>query len=348
MAADATLFGPASPDEAGTDERAAGAAGGTARRVSVAVDAPAGPGARTFTYLVPPPLEDVEPGEAVLVPFGEGGPQSLGIVLGQAPVEAGAGTVAQPDLRWIVARVRADGPLVPPLTLALGRWIAEHYLAPVAMVLRSMLPPGMLERLEVLAEVTPAGEAVLRDPEGRDATAVDLLDELASRPRPVRDLASPEGRTALLRRLRALESDGLLELTPTLVTAAPGPRYERRVRLTTEGVAAAVRLAAGEKALGPRFGPRQVAALAELLDDPAAAPADADRAEAAPIVTDADADAGVAAAPVAERHGASALAGLARRGLPDAWIRERPRRPLAARRLGLRRWRPAGSELTRP
>jgi len=81
-------------------------------------------------------------------------------------------TVAQPDLRWIVARIRADGPLIPPLTLALGRWIAEHYLAPVAMVLRSMLPPGMLERLEVLAEVTPAGEAVLRDPEGQDGQDV--------------------------------------------------------------------------------------------------------------------------------------------------------------------------------
>ena len=344
MAADATLFGPASPDEAATDERSPRAADGTARRVSVAVDAPAGPGARTFTYLVPPALDDLEPGEAVLVPFGKGGRQSLGIVLGDAPLEMGDATVPRPDLRWIVARIRADGPLIPPLTLALGRWIAEHYLAPVAMVLRSMLPPGMLERLEVLAEVTPAGEAMLRDPEGQDAATVDLLDELASRPRPVRDLASPEGRATLLRRLRALESDGLLELTPTLVTAAPGPRYERRIRLTADGVSAANRLAAGEKQPGPRLGPRQVAALADLLGDPVAAPMGGDPGTAIAGET----GDGVAAAPFAERHGASALAGLARRGLLDAWIRERPRRPLAARRPGLRGGRPPDSALTGP
>ena len=40
--------------------------------VEVAVDAPAGPGPRTYTYAVPPELAPLEPGEAVLVPFGRG------------------------------------------------------------------------------------------------------------------------------------------------------------------------------------------------------------------------------------------------------------------------------------
>ena len=55
---------------------------------------------------------------------------------------------------------------------------------------------------------------------------------------------------------------------------------------------------------------------------------------------------GVPAAPLAERHGSSAIAGLVRRGLLRAEVRERPRRPLAGRPAGLRGARPAGSGLT--
>ena len=52
------------------------------------------------------------------------------------------------------------------------------------------------------------------------------------------------------------------------------------------------------------------------------------------------------AAALAERHGAGALAGLVRRGLLRAEVRERPRRPLAGRPVGLRGARPAGAALT--
>ena len=55
---------------------------------------------------------------------------------------------------------------------------------------------------------------------------------------------------------------------------------------------------------------------------------------------------GVPAAPLAERHGASSIAGLVRRGLLRAEVRERPRRPLAARPTATRGARPAGSTLT--
>src|SRR4051812_20387738 len=73
--------------------------------VEVAVDAPGGPGPRTYSYLVPPELGDLEPGEPVLVPFGKGGRQAIGIVLG-------ASAVATPglELRPLAARIRSDGP----------------------------------------------------------------------------------------------------------------------------------------------------------------------------------------------------------------------------------------------
>jgi primosomal protein N' (replication factor Y) len=297
-------------------------------RVEVAVDAPAGPGPRTYTYTVPATLGPLERGEAVLVPFGRGGRQAIGVVVGPGTPRAADG----PELRPVVARVRSDGPLLPDLSLRFASAIADRYLAPLATVIRSMLPPGMLERLELLAEVTPEGEARLGRPEpGLDAAEIDLLDELAGRPRPVRELSTPEGRAALLRRLRSLGDEGLVELTWTLLVAAVGPRYERRLWLTPDGAAAATTLAAGGRPPGRPLGPRQVAALLEL-------------AELGPV--NGPAPDGTPAAPLAERHGSSSLAGLVRRGLLRAEVRERPRRPLAGRPAGVRGARPAGAGLT--
>ncbi len=302
------------------------------RLVEVAVDAPAGPGPRTYTYLVPVALDDLERGEAVLVPFGRGGRQAIGIVVGEGtPPEGG-------EVRPIAARVRSDGPLLPPLALAFAEALGRRYLAPLAVVVRAMLPPGMLERLELMAEVTPAGEARMgmTDP-GLPAAELDLLDELAGRARAVRDLSSPEGRAALLRRLRALADAGLVDLTWTLLGAALGPRYERRLWLTDEGRAAVARLAVGERAAGRPLGPRQRDALAGLAEGPATDGArDGDGAPAD----------GVPAAPLAERHGSSSIAGLVRRGLVRAEVRERPRRPHAHRPVPTRGARPPGAALT--
>ncbi len=302
--------------------------------VEVAVDAPAGPGLRTYTYVVPEELAPLEPGEAVLVPFGRGergARQALGIILGPGTApERG-------EIRPVAARIRSDGPLLPPLSLRLAARIAEHYLAPLALVIRAMLPPGLLERLELVAEVAPEGEARLGLVEsGLPPVELDLLDQLAGRPRLVRDLGAPEGRAGLLRRLRALEVEGLVELTWTLLGAAVGPRYERRLWLTETGSAVTAILAAGERPVGRPLGPRQRAALAEL----------AELAADTAATTDATAPEGIAAAALAEHHGAAAIAGLVRRGLVRTEVHERPRRPLAGRPVGPRGARPAGSTLT--
>ncbi len=322
------------------------------RLVEVAVDAPGGPGPRTWTYAVPDALADLEPGEAVLVPFGRR--QAIGIVLGDAGPGRDSGTDAAsgsvPEAKPVGARVRTDGPLLPPLALGFARGIAARYLAPVAGVVRAMLPPGLLERLELMVEVTPVGEAGLGAAAGTAETATGgastgrapaaspslpaadlaLLEDLAGRPRPARDLATPDGRGALLRRLRVLADGGLVDLTWTLLGTTSGPRYERRVWLTAEGADAAARLRAGDRLAGRPVGPRQAAALDELAATGAAA-------DGAPD--------GIPAAALAERHGSSALAGLARRGLVRTQVRERPRRPLAHRPVAARGARPADAAL---
>jgi len=284
------------------------------RLVEVAIDAAGAGGSRPYTYAVPERLADLEDGEAVLVEFGRR--QAFGVVLGSADDVPGAG-----EVKPIVDRVRADGPLLPPLTLALARWIAAHYLAPPALVIRSMLPPGLLERLELVAELAPAGGAAdgIDDP-----VDVDLLDQLSSGARPARELAAPDGRAGLLRRLRSLADRELIALDWTLLGASGGPRFERWLRATPAGRDVVHALADGERPPGRPLGPRQIAALGEL----------------------AGSDDGLAGPEVAGRHGTSAVAGLVRRGLVEAETRERPRRPLAARAAGLRGGRPPAASLS--
>jgi len=313
-----------------------------ARLVEVAVDAPGGPGPRTWTYAVPAALGDLEPGEAVLVPFGKGGRQALGIVV--ADVDAASGEPGTPAARPIAARVRTDGPLLPPLALGFAVGLAKRYLAPVAVVVRAMVPPGLLERLELVVEVTPVGEArlSLREP-GLAPPDVDLLDEVAGRSRPVRELSTPEGRGALLRRLRAMADEGLVDLGWTLIGATTGPRYERRLWLTPAGADAAAAVEAGGRVPGRPLGPRQRDALAALASELDAVPPGV---AAGGTPADTTAPAGLAAAGLAERFGSSSLAGLVRRGLVRAEVRERPRRPMADRPVAARGARPAGALLT--
>jgi primosomal protein N' (replication factor Y) len=273
------------------------------RIVAVAVDAAGGAGLRPYSYVVPDALADLAAGEAVLVEFGRR--QALGLVLGPGVEVAGVET------KPIVDRVRTDGPLLPELGMRLAGWIATRYLAPPALTLRAMLPPGLLERLELVAERRPDDGAGARDGLAPEDEA--LLEALAAGPRPVRNLGAGEGRPALLRRLRGLEAGGRLDLDWTLIAAGAGPRWIRFVRVLEPSAAPA------------RLGPRQRA----LLDDLAAGPPD-----------------GMPAPELAARHGSSTVATLARRGLVAIDAREAPRQPLATRPIGRRGARPVGSELS--
>lgn len=87
--------------------------------VEVAVDAAGAGGARPYTYQVPERLAGLEPGEAVLVGFGRR--QALGIVLGPAATGSADARGGGHEIRPVIDRVRADGPLLPRLPLALAR-----------------------------------------------------------------------------------------------------------------------------------------------------------------------------------------------------------------------------------
>lgn len=280
------------------------------RRVLVAVDAPGPGGSRLYSYHVPERLAELGPGEAVLVEFGRR--QVLGIVMGTPEDEADLET------KPVLEVIRSDGPLLPRLQVALARGIAEYYLAPPAAVVRAMLPPGLLEHLELVAAPTDAGGA------GASPSAEVLGALIATGPASgiaVRDLPPVDGRAALLRRLRDLERRGRIRLEWRIFPGTARPRVERHVALTALGRSVAL----GGEVPGRTLGPRQRAALEELLAVEDGTP--------------------VAAASLAARHGHGALAGLARRGLVAVTLAAIERRPLAGRPPGRRGVRPRGAEL---
>ena len=209
---------------AGGGDGDAGTADGL-RAVEVAVDAAGAAATGRTPTSCPTALADLEPGEAVLVEFGRR--QALGVVLGRG--RRRRPTVAA---KPIVDRVRADGPLLPPLTLALARWIADHYLAPPALVLRAMLPPGLLERLELVAELAPGGRrsgptpGVADDPaDARPArrSSSAARARSATWPAPTAGPACCAGSGRWPRRAGSAS-------TGRCSAPASGPRYERWIR----------------------------------------------------------------------------------------------------------------------
>ena len=129
----------------------------------MAVDSAGPAGGQTFTYHLPPELADVSAGEAVLVDYGRR--RALGVVLDVSDSPPGIAT------RAVLGRVRSDGPLLPPLQVAIARHISRHYLAPPALVVRQMLAPGTLERVERVVRGDAAGVAAewhIRPPQTRD------------------------------------------------------------------------------------------------------------------------------------------------------------------------------------
>ena len=275
----------------------------------VAVDTAGAAAGQTFTYSVPPSLTGLAAGEAVLVEYGRR--QALGIVLRLS------GSRPERPTKPVLARVRSDGPLLGPLQLALAEHISRRYLAPAALVVRQMLPPGFLERVELAARALPG---VLGDDDLSHRLVAAGGQGLA-----LDDLPRSLGRAALLRRLHQLAGAGQVELEWRIRPAQATERLERRASLTEAGRLAAAQLREDARPPGRQLGPRQQALLLELLG------------ESEPR----------SAARLAERHGSSALPGLLRRGLLSVETVRLARRPLAERTPSPRGTLPGGTELSR-
>jgi primosomal protein N' (replication factor Y) len=162
-----------------------------------------------FTYRLPLTLvHRVQPGARLMVPFGER--HLVGVVL-----STHADPPEQPAREAL--RLLDEEPALNQDLMALGRWIANYYNAPLGEVLRSMTPlAGELRRGKTYS-LTPAGRDAARqlmlDGDDLDPT-VALLRLLEARPRSAAYLAKKVPKVAPL--LRSLEKKGFAEVEPVL------------------------------------------------------------------------------------------------------------------------------------
>jgi primosomal protein N' len=109
-----------------------------------------------LTYASPWP--DLQVGEQVEVPLARG--KSRGVVLAIGGEELLDG-LERGRVKRLTSRLGAS---VPPEVVELGRWIASYYVAPLGMVLASMVPAAVKEgtgsrSVEVLDRVDPETES---------------------------------------------------------------------------------------------------------------------------------------------------------------------------------------------
>ena len=297
-----------------------------ARPVEVAVDAAGRGGDRTYTYLVPdgPGRSRAGRGGPGRVRAAAGArdrrsarPTRLGGADGRRPAQAdrGSGAGRRPAAAAADACARARDRR--PLPGAAGARAPGDAAARPARAARAggrararagQAAAALAPQAAPSTRSSPISSGSSSAGRGRSATWPDRMDGPAC--------SAACGRSS---------RDGRVSLEWTLLGAGAGPRYERWIRLTEAGREAAATAAAARPGTSGGRWPvaRSVRARRTRSRELAAGRPD-----------------GQPAADLSGRHGSAAVAGLVRRGLAEAEVRERPRRPLAARPAGRRGGRP--------
>ena len=211
------------------------------------------PVARELTYGVPAELAaEAQPGALVLVPVVQR--RLTGIVLGPATI----GDLSPSKIRPIEQIL--DTSLLSPEIVALCRWMASYYMAPLGSALMAALPPGVKlssNRLVHLREA-PTGPHT-----GMEARILDELQRSGSLK--VSTLKHRLGSRGLEKGVRALRRSGCIEIAPVLEDRRPRALSQRRFLLSDETAAHTAITNIETRA------PRQAACLRYLLDHPTAA-----------------------------------------------------------------------------
>ncbi len=183
-----------------------------ANQVDVALPIPIN---STFTYLTDGPLP--AKGTRVLVPFRR--EERVGWVVGEG---SGAGVS---KLRPILD-VLDEVPSVPLDLLQLAMWMAEYYLAPLGMVLRTALPSVLSDSSRDYLSVVGTPKEL---PTGREGKLLGALLE-AGKPRRVRTLRKALAMGSIWPEIRRLAARGVIR-HETLPPRDPPIRTRRVVRI---------------------------------------------------------------------------------------------------------------------
>lgn len=154
---------------------------------------------RVFTYSAP---DGVPPaGTRVLVPFRAG--SRIGWSLGADPGAPPKG------VRPIQAAVETE-PSASPEILALCRWVADYYIAPLGIAIRAAMPSVLSDHSRDF--VQPTGLVVERSLTANQQAVLDAL-MAAGGPRQIKSLAKDVGVRSIWGPVRELEALGLLRHT---------------------------------------------------------------------------------------------------------------------------------------
>jgi len=161
-------------------------------RVDVALPLPID---STFTYSIVAPCP--APGTRVLVPFRRG--ERVGWLVGPASHSA-------PERVKPVLDVLEERPSLGGEMLALARWMADYYLAPLGMVIRSCLPSVLSDSSSDFLSLLQPDHS---DSTPRERKLLDALDR-AGGPRRVRSLRKILGMGSIWPEIRSLTSRGIV------------------------------------------------------------------------------------------------------------------------------------------
>ncbi|MGC4049467.1 MAG: primosomal protein N' [Paludibaculum sp.] len=197
---------------------------------------------RPFTYRLPETLRHrVAPGCRIIVPFG---PRKLTGVILRAHNDPPS-VPAKEALRLLDAE-----PVLEEKLLALGRWVADYYCAPLGEVLRSMAPlTGEVRRTRVWA-LTDKGHSIIRQlliGEPGNDTAVDLLRLLEQRA--LSETTLERKFPGAKKLLKNLEKKGLIEMEQNLAERDPMRAPAARLRVEFQGRPAGTKLTKPEREL---------------------------------------------------------------------------------------------------
>jgi primosomal protein N' (replication factor Y) len=272
---------------------------------------PLGP---TFTYAVPERLVGrLQPGHLVWVQFGPRRVQAVVLQLTDSAPDF--------DTREIHSLVWAQ-PLLNTAQLALARWLAGYYLAPLIETLRLMMPAGLSQRGRTIFERT--GMSAPSDLTPRQAALLARITEAAGE------------WSEVSAGLRATQKDDLepliqkgLVARESAFPAPPRPKVDRAVRLLADAEAIARALPSLGRAS------KQADALAWLAQR---SPPPGGLASGAPTLDEVCAGAGCAPDAVealAARGPRSPNGGWLSINAPDAEAGKRPRKGLSTVQLAL-------------
>jgi primosomal protein N' (replication factor Y) len=198
-----------------------------------------------LTYLVPAALEsELRTGQLVAIPYGERLVEGIiWTIRTQETPAAGAedGDYAPEALRPLHAILDLE-PALLPHQMALAEWMAQHYVTPLAQTALMMLPPGLMQRSQVVLRL--AGEDVLDTLAAGDALAEDaralrlralvgLL--LADGELNVERLKEMLGTKRARELLKEARTSGLIAQDARLEAPRVRERMKRVVRLAVQG-----------------------------------------------------------------------------------------------------------------